>query len=59
MQSLIKWYGSDQTNKDNGRGKKQNARSVTEEEGGKGVAAHIVQPPREREKNGNLAFKLG
>ena len=41
MRSLIKWYGNEQANKDNGRGQKRNARSVAEEEGGKGVAARI------------------
>ena len=59
MQSLIKWYGNEQANKDNGRGQKRNARSVAEEEGRKGAAAYIEQPPRKREKNGNPAFKLG
>ena len=42
IQSLIKWYGSKQANKDNGRSQKRNARSVAEEEGGKGVAARIA-----------------
>ena len=59
MRSLIKWYGNEQANKDNGRGQKRNARSVAKEEGGKGVATRIEQPPRKREKNGNPAFKLG
>ena len=48
MQSLIKWYVKKQTNKDNGRGQKRNARSVAEEEGGKKAAARIKQPPRKR-----------
>ena len=59
MQSLVKWYGRKQTDKDKGRSQKRNARSVAEEEGGKGVAARIEQPPRKKEKSGNLAFKLG
>ena len=57
--SLIKWYGNEQSNKDNGRGQKQNARSVAEAEGGKGAAACIEQPPRKREKNRNPGLKLG
>ena len=36
MQSLIIWYGSEQTDKDKRRGQKRNARSVAEEEGGVG-----------------------
>ena len=48
MQSLIKWYVNEHTNKDNGRGQKRNARSVAEDEGGKKAAARIKQPPRKR-----------
>ena len=59
MQSLIKWYGNEQANMDNGRGQKWNARSVAKEEDGRGVAVRIEKPPRKREKNGNPAFKLG
>ena len=59
MQSLIKWYGSKQADKDKGRGQKWNAKSVAEEEGGKGLATCIKQPPRKREKSGNPALKLG
>ena len=59
MQSLTKWYGNDQANKDKGRGQKRNAKPVAEEEDGKGIATHIKQLPRKREKSGNPAFKLG
>ena len=59
MQSLVKWYGSEQANEDKGRGQKRNAKSVAEEEGGKGITTCIKQPPRKREKSGNPAFKLG
>ena len=58
MQSLIKWYVNEQANKDNGRGQKQNARSVAEAEGGKGAAACIEQPPRKRRKNEIPAFEI-
>ena len=59
MQSLIKWYVNKQTNKDNGRDQKRNAKSVTEEEGGKGAAARIKQPSIKRRKNGSPRLKLG
>jgi len=58
MQSLIKWYRNEQANKANMRGQKRNARSVSKEEDGEGVAARIEQPHRKREKNRNPAFKL-
>ena len=48
MRSLIKWYGNEQANKDNGRGQKRNARSVAEEKVRKKAAARIKQPPRKR-----------
>ena len=59
MQSLIEWYGNDQANKDKGRGQKRNAKSVAEEEGGKGIATCIKQPLRKRGNSVNPAFKLG
>ena len=48
MQSLIKWYGNDQADKDKGRGQKRNAKSEAKEEGGKGIATCRKQPPRKR-----------
>ena len=45
-------------NKDNWGGQKRNAKSVAKEEGRKGIATRIEQPPRKREKSGNSAFKL-
>ena len=59
IQSLIEWYGNDQANKDKGRGQKRNAKAVAEEEGGRGIATRIQQPPRKRGNSGNPAFKLG
>ena len=59
MQNLIEWYGNDQSNKDKGRGQKRNDKSVAEEEGGKGIAPHIEQLPRNRGNSRNPAFKLG
>ena len=50
IQSLIKWYVDEQTNKDNGRGQKRKARSVAEEKGRKKAAARIKQLPRKRGK---------
>ena len=55
MQSLIKWYVDKQTNMDNGRGQKQNARSVAEEKGGKKAATRIKQPRRKKRKMGTKA----
>ena len=58
MQSLIKWYGNDHANKDKGRDQKRNAKSVAKQEGGKGIATRIKQPPRKRGNSGKLVFKL-
>ena len=59
MQCIVKWDGSKQMDKDKGRGQNRNAKSVVKEEGGKQIAASIKQPPKKREKSGNLVFKLG
>ena len=59
MQSPIKWYGSKQADKDTGKGQKRNAKSVAEEEGGRGVATRIKQPHRKREKSGTRPLSLG
>ena len=56
MQSLITWYGSEQANKNKGKGQNRNAKSVAKEEGGKGIATRIEQPPRKRRNSGNPAF---
>ena len=59
MQSLVKWYRNVQANEDQGKGQKRDAKLEAEEEGGKGIATRIEQPPRKRGKSGNLALKLG
>ena len=58
MQSLIKWYGNAQANKDQNKGQKREAKLEAEEEGGKGIATCIEQPPRKRGKRENSALKL-
>ena len=57
MQSLIKWYVNEQAAKNNERGQKRNARSVADEDSGKGAVARIKQPPRKRGRNGSSGLK--
>ena len=59
MQSLVKWYGNDQANKDTGRRQKWNAKSVAGEECGKRIATRIEQPPRKRGDRENPDSNLG
>ena len=48
IQILIMWYSNAQADKDLGKGREQRARSEAEEEGGRGLANRIEQPPRKR-----------